>query len=143
MAIVDGAGVRRLPTSSDVSAVTYTADGNRIVAIGARDGASTLEVVGPHRWAARHRRRRRRRRGVHRRPAAIVRGLDPASGPGAVDHPGREGGTVTVLLDDPDDDRTPVLALADVSEQGAVAIRSASGFPTAVLAQGEVQAVAR
>ena len=57
--------------------------------------------------------------------------------------PGREGGTVTVLLDDPGDDRTPVLALAEVSEQGAVSIRSASGFPTAVLAQGEVQAVAR
>jgi hypothetical protein len=142
VAIVDAAGVRRLPTSSDVSAVTYTADGNRIVAIGARDGASTLEVWdrtgGPLGTVA-----------VGDVAAAFtagggdLRGLDPAAVRAPSVTPGREGGTVTVLLDDPGDDRTPVLALAEVSEQGAVAIRSASAFPTAVLAQGEVQAVAR
>ena len=57
--------------------------------------------------------------------------------------PGREGGAINVLLDDPSDDRAPVLSAADVGATGTVTITSASPFPADILAQGVPQAVAR
>ena len=93
VAIVDTAGVRRLPTSSDVSAVTYTADGNRIVAIGcpsrtaprrSRCGTAPVGRWAPSpsaTFAAAFARGRRR----------SARSQTPAAVQGAVGHPGAGG----------------------------------------------------
>ena len=133
---------QELATTIDVSGVTFTPDGNRLVAVGAEGGRSTLAI-----WnrdgtpldtvdvatAA----------GTFASAGGVLPGLRPERAVAMSITPDAEGGRVLVLLDDPDDAAPPVLATVEITEQGSATIISSAGFPIDVLRQGEVQAVAR
>ena len=137
-----GGAQRQLATTIDAIAVTFTPDGNRLVAMGTKDGRSTLEIwnrdgtpldtVDVATLA-----------GTFSSAGGVLPGLGPDRAIATSITPDAEGGRILVLLDDPADGAPPVLATVEIAEQGSATILDADGFPVEVLRQGEVQAVAR
>jgi hypothetical protein len=139
---VRGGAQQQLASTVDASSVTFTPDGNRLVALGTKDGRSTLEI-----W---------NRDGTplgaldvatlateFADAGGVLPGLAPERAVAVSVSPDAEGGRLLVVLDDAAADVPSVLTTVDITERGTGAIVAAAGFPVEVLQQGAVQAVAR
>ena len=142
VAVAGPQGVTRLPSTIDVTGLAFTGDGNRLVGMGTRDGASVLQIWNRDGTALATVEAAALAAAFAQEGGDLV-GLAPERAVALSITSGAEGGALDVLLDDPSDADPPILAAVDVSEQGAAEIIQAAAFPLAIIQQGSVQAIAR
>ena len=143
VSIVSVNGERRAGASiTDVRAVTFTADGSILVALGTSNGRSTLEFFD-YEGASLQTLDIPQAARTYADTGARLGELDVTTAAVRSITPGGEGPTIDVLLDDGSDATTPLLAAIGVAPDGSAGILGAASFPVAILAQGTPQAVAR